>query len=91
MDEQLKSLENNIITLSTEFVELKGLIAASFVKIDRNFTIVTSKLSPLERKLNDLTFTVNNLDGNTAKGFGEVGGKLDLLTEEIQKISLVTK
>lgn len=91
MEEQIKSLENNINTLSKELVELKELIASSFKKVDSNFNIVTSKLSTLEKKVGELNYKIDNLDGNTNKGFNDVGGKIETLTEEIQKISEVTK
>jgi predicted nucleic acid-binding Zn-ribbon protein len=91
MEEQIKGLENNIATISKELVELKELIASSFKKVDSNFTIVTGKLLVLERKVGELTYKIDNLDGSTSKGFNDVGGKIETLTEEIQKISVVTK
>lgn len=91
MEEQIKSLEENLTTLSKELVGLKELIATSFKKVDSNFTVITGKLNTLEKGLKDLNYKVDNLDGNTNKGFTDVGGKIESLTEEIQKISIVTQ
>ncbi len=91
MEAKINSLESNLVTLSKELVEFKELIAASFKKVDNNFTVMNQKLSILDRKANELNFKIDNLDGSTSKGFTEVGGKIETLTEEIQKISVVTQ
>ncbi len=91
MQVQIKNLESNLSILSRELVELKELIASSFTKVNNNFGLIDSRLSLLDRKVNELNFKMDNLDGNTTKGFTDVGGKIETLTEEIQKISIVTQ
>ena len=91
MDEKIAMLESNLSTLSKEMVSLKELIAGGFKKVDTNFSIVGNRLSTLEKKINELNFKIENLDSNTSSGLNEVGTKIESLTEEITKISVVTK
>jgi predicted nucleic acid-binding Zn-ribbon protein len=91
MDEKLANLEINLSTLSKEFLSLKEAIAAGFKKVDTNFASIGSRLASLEKQVKELNFKVANLDTNTSSGLNEVGTKIESLTEEINKISVVTK
>jgi chromosome segregation ATPase len=69
MEEQIKSLEENLTTLSKELVGLKELIATSFKKVDSNFTVITGKLNTLEKGLKDLNYKVDNLEHTNQNNF----------------------
>lgn len=91
MEEKLSQIEQNVSILSKELVALKDLIANGFKKVDTNFSIVEKRLHQLEKKINELNFKLENLDSNTSTGLNDVGTKIESLTEEITKISVVTK
>lgn len=90
MDEKIASLENNLSTLSQEVVEIKELIRAGFTKVANNFTSIKNEIDTLHNKVDSLNIKINALKGDTNTGFGEVGLKLENLTDEISKIGIVT-
>lgn len=91
MEDRLKALESNLSTVSQELVSLKELIAGGFKKVDTNFLVVEKQLSSLEKKINEINFKVENLDTNTSTGLNDVGNKIESLSDEISKISEVTR
>lgn len=87
---ELNLLEQNFNTLTTEVKDLKTLIANGFKKVDTNFDSIKKEIDLLHAKVELLSKKVDSLDSSTNNGFGEVGLKLENLTEEITKISIVT-
>lgn len=90
MEKQFKSLESNLSKLLNEIVELKELFDSNFKKIDSNFQFINGQLAFLENDLKELNIKVGNLESIMSKRFYEVGGKIETLTEDIQKNSALT-
>lgn len=98
MEKRIAQLENTVKALSGELSALKNLIVDSFTKVQSNFQslskqidITNTKVDANSHKIDNLTNKLAGLDNTTADGFQDVGIKLESLTEEIQKISVVTK
>lgn len=76
--------------ITKELGELGSAIQAGFTKVDSNFGAVKTQIDALQKKVDNLTKEVEKLKGDTSDGLETVGVKLESLTEEIQKIALVT-
>lgn len=88
--ENTELFEKKIDVLSAEIIALRESVSAGFVKANNNFNVIAVKLAALERQVNELNFKVDKLDTTTSVGFGEVGTKIESLTDEISKINAVT-
>jgi chromosome segregation ATPase len=91
MEQKIENLEKNLTSLTKEMLELKELIGTGFTKVSNNFSSIKKEIDSLHAKVDILNKKVDSLEGSTTDGFGEVGLKLENLTEEISKISVVTK
>lgn len=87
---EINLLEQNFNALSNDVKDLKTLIANGFKKVDANFDSVKKEIDILHAKVELLSKKLDSLDSTTNNGFGEVGLKLENLTDEITKISIVT-
>lgn len=97
-EKRIETLETTVKALSGELSALKDLIVESFKKVENNFDVVGKKIDTTSKKVDlnsakieALTNKLAGLDLTTTDGFQDVGIKLESLTEEIQKISVVTK
>lgn len=90
MTDKIENLEKNISSITKDLLELKELISIGFKKVDNNFFSIKKEIDILHSKIDTLNKKVDVLEGSTTDGFGEVGLKLENLTEEITKISSVT-
>lgn len=98
MEKRVETLEKSIIHLSAELKEVKELIGAGFKKVSTNFDSIKKEIDSLHlkvdilgKKFDSLGKKFDSLEGNTTEGFEGVGLKLENLTEEISKISMVTR
>jgi hypothetical protein len=89
--DKLEIVEKSLNLLSEELKAIRESVSAGFVKVNANFTVISNRLISLEKQVRELNFKVDNLDGSTSKGLSEVGNKIESLTDEISKISAVTK
>lgn len=90
MEQKIEILEKSVTALTTELLELKELLGKGFKKVDNNFDSIKKEIDSLHVKVDILNKKVDALEGSTTDGFGEVGLKLENLTEEITKIGQVT-
>jgi hypothetical protein len=91
MENKIENLEKNLTALTKEMIELKELIGTGFTKVDNNFASTKKEIDSLHNKVDILNKKVDALEGSTTDGFDEVGLKLENLTDEISKISVVTQ
>ncbi|MEO8852843.1 MAG: hypothetical protein ABI359_03635 [Ginsengibacter sp.] len=91
MENKIEEVEKNISILSKELVEIKELIGTGFKKVSNNFDSIKKEIDSLRLEVSFLGKKIDLLKGETSNGLGEVGFKLENLTEEISKISIVTK
>jgi len=91
MEERISQLEKLAGTLNQELTNIKELLAHSLTKVDSNFNSIIGQLITLNKKVDFLTKKVDLLEGTTNDGLGDVGVKLENLTEEISKIGVVTQ
>lgn len=85
------NLEAKVSALHSELTTLKDLIATGFQKVDNNFNVFKQDMSGIHKKIDTLTKSVEALGNTTNEGLEDVGGKIESLTEEISKISAVTR
>jgi|GEM_PF-3169389 len=90
MESSVEHLEKNLSILSKEIIDIKELIGTGFKKVGNNFDSIKKEIDSLHLKVDFLTKKVTLLEGNTTEGFGDVGLKLENLTDEISKIADVT-
>ena len=86
-----KDLENLISILNKELKDIKDLLGTGFTKVSNNFDSIVIQINTLHRKIDFLTKKVDLLEGTTNVGLEDVGLKLENLTDEITKISVVTR
>lgn len=91
MEEKVEALEKNVAHLTLELKDIKDLLATGFTKVSNNFTSIITEINSLHKKVDFLVKKVDLLEGSTNDGLEDVGLKLENLTEEITKISIVTK
>lgn len=91
MEQRLDHLEKAVSVVHGEITDLKELLASGFKKVESNFDSVKTQVDSLNGSLRILNAKVDSLKGSTDEGFGSVGLKLENLTEEISKISEVTR
>ena len=90
MDKRIELLEQNFVILNNELTAIKELLSAGFTKIDNNFTNVKREIDLLKHELTQFHKKVDELKSDTSDGLGDVGVKIENLTEEITKINIVT-
>lgn len=83
MEERIALLEKSFASFSQELKSFGELLAASFTKVDTNFAAVKKDLDILHKKVDLLRLQTND-------GLGDVGVKIENLTDEISKINKVT-
>jgi predicted nucleic acid-binding Zn-ribbon protein len=91
MEKRIEMLEKSVMHLSGELKEIKELIGTGSKKVATNFDSIKKEIDSLHGKVDILNKKVDRLEGNTTDGFEDVGLKLENLTEEISKTSMVTK
>ncbi|MEO7048979.1 MAG: hypothetical protein ABI091_26990 [Ferruginibacter sp.] len=91
MDYKIEEVEKNLSILSKELVEIKELIGTGFKKVSNNFDSIKKEIDSLHLEVAFISKKIDLLKGETHSGLGDVGIKLENLTEEISKISIVTK
>ncbi len=98
MSDKIESLENIVKHITEELTSLRHTIGDGLKKVESNFDVLVKKVDGTNKKVdinsNKIDLLSNKLDGldtSTTDGLSEVGVKLESLTEEIQKISVVTK
>jgi chaperonin cofactor prefoldin len=91
MEKRVESLEKSIQPLAKEFVEIKDLITSGFPKVANNFDSIKKEIDSLHNKADIINLQVKSLEGSTNDGFGDVGLKLENLSDEISKIGVIAK
>ncbi len=91
MENKIETLEKSVAILAKEVTSISELLGAGFKKVESNFDSIKKEIYSLHSKVDILNKKVDNLEGNTTDGFGDVGLKLETLSEEISKIGIITK
>ncbi|WP_127128376.1 hypothetical protein [Pseudoflavitalea rhizosphaerae] len=87
-------MENNE-EKKTELIDslktILSVVGNGFTKVDHNFKTIKEQVDTLNSKVESLHNKLEELRGTTTHGLGDVGIKIEGLTEEISKINLVTQ
>lgn len=90
MEQRIKEIETKLDSFSVEIRSLGEIISKSFSKVDHNFDAISKQIKGLFTQCEVLNIKLDELKGETTDGLGDVGTKLENLTEEIKKIGAVT-
>lgn len=85
------NIDAKVNALHNELSTLKELIAAGFQKVDNNFIAFKQDIDGIHKKIESLAKSIEALDNSTSNGLENVGIKIESLTDEISKISTVTR
>lgn len=91
MEERFQKIERSVQELTLELHSVGDLIAAGFTKVNTNFESISKEIKNLHNQIEIINKKIDQLQGNTTEGLQNVGLRLETLTEEISKISVVTK
>ncbi len=89
--DKIEELDKQLSGLTHDFKAIKDLLATGLTKVGNNFESIITQINALHKKIDFLTKKVDLLEGTTNVGLEDVGLKLENLTEEITKISVVTR
>lgn len=90
MEKRMEALEKSLIETNIKLDNLHEQMVAGFKLVDTNFELVSKEFRLVHSQLSHLNKKVDILRGDTNVGFEDVGIKLGNIHNEISKIGKVT-
>ena len=90
METNIEELRKAIVELNTHVVKGFKIIDSNFEAIDVRFGNMDKKLSNMDSRLGNIESNLSHLSDSSAKEFGNVGGQLSELKEEVIKIQKIS-
>jgi len=90
MEQPYQLLEGKMESLTSVVVDLSKTLLDAIKKTDENFGILEKRLETIECKMQVIENKIDHLDQSSSSEFRTVGGKIDHLHEEVQKIQKIS-
>ncbi len=90
MEKRIEALESQMNDVKPALVALHKILHEAIQKIDSNFELLDNRLENMENRLGKIENRLGGLEKTSSEEFESVGGKLDQLHVEVQKIQKVS-